>query len=160
LQYCCETVTSIICFLWQLNDAIKKSNFLKIQKLTFLSILSWARYVFLKFGWAVPWLRSLVAGLSPRRPGFAPGSIHVGLVVEKVSLGQAFLRVLRFSPVNISFHRLSSNSYHLGNALYADVSRNPRLGTRPTPSSGEKSSDRTRYNTPKKVSLYTGLFPS
>jgi hypothetical protein len=31
----------------------------------------------------------------------APGSIHVGLVVDKVALGQVFLRVLRFSPVNI-----------------------------------------------------------
>jgi hypothetical protein len=50
---------------------------------------------------AVPWLRSLIAGLSPRRPGFAPGSINVGFVVDKVALGQAFLRVLRFSPVNI-----------------------------------------------------------
>jgi hypothetical protein len=43
------------------------------------------------------WLRSLVAGLSPRRPG----SIHVGFVVDKVAPGQVFLRVLRFSPVNI-----------------------------------------------------------
>jgi hypothetical protein len=50
---------------------------------------------------AVAWLRSLVAGFSPRRPGFAPGSIHVGFVVDKVTLGQVFLRVLRFSPVNI-----------------------------------------------------------
>jgi hypothetical protein len=50
---------------------------------------------------AVPWLRSLVAGLSPRRPGFAPRSIHVGFVMDKVALGQVFLRVLRFSPVNI-----------------------------------------------------------
>jgi hypothetical protein len=64
----------------------------------------------------VPWLRSLVAGLSPRRPGFAPGSIHVGCVVDKVALRQVFLRVLRFSPVNKSFHRRSPNSYHLGNA--------------------------------------------
>jgi hypothetical protein len=63
---------------------------------------------------AVPWLRSLVAGLSPRRPWFAPGSIHVGFVVDKVALGQVFLRVLRFSPVSISFHRRSPNSYHLG----------------------------------------------
>jgi hypothetical protein len=46
---------------------------------------------------AVPWLRSLVTGLSPRRPGFAPGSIHVGFVVDNVALGQVFLRVLRFS---------------------------------------------------------------
>jgi hypothetical protein len=34
-------------------------------------------------GQAVPWLRSLVAGLSPRRPGFAPGSIHVEFVVDR-----------------------------------------------------------------------------
>jgi hypothetical protein len=27
---------------------------------------------------AVPWLRRLVAGLSPWRPGFDPGSVHVG----------------------------------------------------------------------------------
>jgi hypothetical protein len=65
---------------------------------------------------AVPWLRSLVAGLSPRRPRFAPGSIRVGFVVDKVALEQVFLKVLRFSPVNISFHRRSPNSYHLGNA--------------------------------------------
>jgi hypothetical protein len=50
---------------------------------------------------AVPWLRSLVAGLTPRRPGFALGSIHVEFVVDKVALGQVFLRVLRFSSVNI-----------------------------------------------------------
>jgi hypothetical protein len=36
--------------------------------------------------------------------------------MDKVALGQVFLRVLRFSPVNISFHRRSPNSYHLGNA--------------------------------------------
>jgi branched-subunit amino acid transport protein len=41
-----------------------------------------------------------------RRPltveaGFVPGSIHVEFLVDKVALGQVFLRVLRFSPVNI-----------------------------------------------------------
>jgi hypothetical protein len=50
---------------------------------------------------AVPWLKRLAAGLSPRRPGFAPGSIHVGFVVDKVALGQVFLRVLPFSPASI-----------------------------------------------------------
>jgi hypothetical protein len=55
----------------------------------------------LKVSKAVPWLRWLVAGLSLRRPGLAPGSIHVGFVVGKVALGQVFLRVLRFSPVSI-----------------------------------------------------------
>jgi hypothetical protein len=37
---------------------------------------------------AVPWLRQLVAGLSTRRPGFDPSSVHVGFVVDKVALGQ------------------------------------------------------------------------
>jgi hypothetical protein len=45
-------------------------------------------------------VKRLVAGLSLRRPGFAPGSIHVGFVVDRVAMGQVFLRVLRFSPVN------------------------------------------------------------
>jgi hypothetical protein len=39
-------------------------------------------------GLAVPWLRWLVAGLPPRRPGFDPGSVHVEFVVDKVALGQ------------------------------------------------------------------------
>jgi hypothetical protein len=50
---------------------------------------------------ALQWLKLLVGGLSPRRTGFAPGSIHVGFVVDKVALGQVFLPVLRFSPANI-----------------------------------------------------------
>jgi hypothetical protein len=49
----------------------------------------------------VPCLRWLAVGLTPRSPRFEPGSIHVGLVMDKVALGQVFLRVLRFSPVNI-----------------------------------------------------------
>jgi hypothetical protein len=39
---------------------------------------------------AVPRLRRLVADLPPRRPGFDPGSVHVGFVVDKVTLGQVF----------------------------------------------------------------------
>jgi hypothetical protein len=41
-------------------------------------------------------------GLSPRRLGFTPGSVRVEFVVDKVALGQVFLRVLRFFfPKNI-----------------------------------------------------------
>jgi hypothetical protein len=36
-----------------------------------------------------------------RWPGFDPVSVHVRFVVDKVALGQVFLRVLRFSPVNL-----------------------------------------------------------
>jgi hypothetical protein len=57
---------------------------------------------------AVPWLRQLVTGLSPRGPGFAPGSIRVGFMVDKVALRQVFLRVLRFSPVSIIQPSLST----------------------------------------------------
>jgi hypothetical protein len=46
------------------------------------------------------WLRRLEPGLSPRRPGFDPGSVRVGFAVNKVALGQVFPRVFRFSPVN------------------------------------------------------------
>jgi hypothetical protein len=40
-----------------------------------------------------------------------PGSVHVGFVVDKVTLGQVFLRALRFSPVNFIppvFHYLEN----------------------------------------------------
>jgi hypothetical protein len=36
---------------------------------------------------AMQWLRRLVASLSPRRPRFTPGPLHVGFVVDKVALG-------------------------------------------------------------------------
>jgi hypothetical protein len=50
---------------------------------------------------AVPWLRRLVVGPSPQRPGFDPGSVHVGFLVDTVALGQVFFpRVLRFSLVS------------------------------------------------------------
>jgi hypothetical protein len=35
---------------------------------------------------AVAWLGRLVAGLSPRRPGFVPWSVHVGFVADKEAL--------------------------------------------------------------------------
>jgi hypothetical protein len=63
---------------------------------------------------AVPWLRRLVAGLSPRIPVFAPGSVNVGFVVVNVALGQVFLRVRSLSPVSIFPPWLSILIYHLG----------------------------------------------
>jgi hypothetical protein len=72
---------------------------------------------------AVPYLRRLVAGFSPRMPGFAPRAAHVGFVVDKVALGQIFLRILRSSPVNIIpplFH-IHSYIWGMGNGLAAAV---------------------------------------
>jgi branched-subunit amino acid transport protein len=59
-------------------------------------------------------LRLLTAGLLPLWPRFKPRSVHVGFVVDKVTLGQVFLQVLQFSPVNIIPPWLSIIIYHLG----------------------------------------------
>jgi len=45
---------------------------------------------------SVLWLRWIVAGLSPRRPGFAPGPHHVGFLVDKVALGRFYPSYLVF----------------------------------------------------------------
>jgi hypothetical protein len=44
---------------------------------------------------------SLFVGLSPRRPVFDSRRVHVGILVDRVSPGQASLEKLRFCPVNI-----------------------------------------------------------
>jgi len=58
--------------------------------------LQWYRERALSF--AVSWLRRLVAGLSPRRPGFNPTTDNVGFVVDKVTVAGVFVRVLWSFP--------------------------------------------------------------
>jgi hypothetical protein len=57
----------------------------------------------------VPWFRRLVAGFSPRRTGFAPGSVHVGFVVDKVAMGQVF-----FSEFSTFLYRLGYEQFVAG----------------------------------------------
>jgi hypothetical protein len=52
-----------------------------------------------------------VAGFPPRRPGFEPGSGHVGFVVNKVALRQVFSEYFGF-PCQFAFHRLLHNHHH------------------------------------------------
>jgi len=40
-------------------------------------------------------------GLSPRRPGFDPRTVHVRSVAEKMAIEQVFLQILQFSSVSI-----------------------------------------------------------
>jgi hypothetical protein len=54
----------------------------------------------------VPWFRRLDAGLPARRPGFDPGSVYVGFVVDKVALGQVFPEYFGL-PLSFLFHRCS-----------------------------------------------------
>jgi len=49
----------------------------------------------------MPWLRQLVSGISPQRPGFDPRPMHVGYM-DYVDLTQASLLVLQFSPFGIN----------------------------------------------------------
>jgi hypothetical protein len=44
------------------------------------------------------WFWRLFAGLSARRPGFEPMSVHVRFVVNHVALGWYFYEYLRFPP--------------------------------------------------------------
>jgi hypothetical protein len=66
-------------------------------------------------GRAMPWLKRLVAGFPPRKPGFDPRSGHVGFVVDKVALGQIFSEYFGF-PCQSSFHRLLHNHHRSSGA--------------------------------------------
>jgi len=59
----------------------------------------------------MPRFRSLGAGISPGRPGFNPGPLHVEFVVDKVALGPDFLRVFRFSPASRILSVFSTHSF-------------------------------------------------
>jgi hypothetical protein len=79
---------------------------------SFQQILAYFRNEGIKNYEAVPQLRRLVAGLSTRRPGFAPKLVHVGFVMGKVELGQYVLRVVRFSCQYQFSGRSSEKSSH------------------------------------------------
>jgi hypothetical protein len=56
-----------------------------------------------------------VAGFPPRRPGFDPRSGHVGVVVDKVVLGQNFSKYFGF-PCQSLFHQLLHNHHRSSGA--------------------------------------------
>ena len=45
-------------------------------------------------------LKALVADISGRKLGFHLRTVHVGFVVDRVVLGQIYLRVFRFNPLS------------------------------------------------------------
>jgi hypothetical protein len=64
----------------------------------------------------LPLLRQLVSGLSSRIPVIDLRSFHVGFVVEKMTVGQVFLWVLRYYPVIIilpTLHTHLPSTHHL-----------------------------------------------
>jgi hypothetical protein len=70
----------------------------------------------------VPWLSRLVAVLSTRKTG----PVHVGFVVDKVTLGQVFLRVLLLSSVTV-IPPMVHVRFCINNILIRRT-RGPRLG--------------------------------
>jgi hypothetical protein len=77
---------------------------------------------------AVPWLRRLVPGLSPRMPGFASGSVRVGFVWKNWHWDRFLSEFFRF-PQCLSFHCGSSPLIYISrgewtiNPLVAAVQR-------------------------------------
>jgi hypothetical protein len=61
----------------------------------------------------MPWLRQLVTGLSLRRSKFAPGSVHVGFLVNREAFDRFFTEFFLFL-LSVSFQRGSAPIYHLG----------------------------------------------
>jgi hypothetical protein len=59
---------------------------------------------------AMPQLKQLVAGLSPRRPRLMPASMHVEFVVEKNGTGTGFSPSSSVVP-SLSFHHSSPCPY-------------------------------------------------
>jgi len=53
---------------------------------------------------SIPSLSWLDYSLLPYRPRFNPRPVHVGFVVDKVTLGQVFLQVLQVFPVSVIPH--------------------------------------------------------
>jgi hypothetical protein len=77
---------------------------------------------------AVPWLRRLVTGIPPRRPGFDPGSVHVGFVVDKLALGQVFppstsVFPCQFHPTGAPLLGKMEKNYHLSLHLHHMVAQ-------------------------------------
>jgi len=65
------------------------------ELVVFVARLGKVRLGLVRLG-TVPWLRRLVVGVSPRRPGCNPRPVYVEFVVDKVALG-----VLLFPPLSI-----------------------------------------------------------
>jgi hypothetical protein len=74
----------------------------------------------------MPWLRQLVAGLSPWKPGFVPRSVHVEFVMHRVTLRQVFLWVLHFTSSCHSSETLSHTT-DMNNKLQFSPSTPPPL---------------------------------
>lgn len=69
---------------------------------------------------AVPLLRRIYGTLSPRS-GFSLMEVHAVFVVDEVTIGKVFLRLLRVSPVFITPQMLDYHSfiYHLSHLILA-----------------------------------------
>jgi len=61
---------------------------------------------------SIPSLRWLDSSILPHRPWFNSRLVHVGFVVDKVTLGQVFLQVLQVLPVSVIPHYFIKSLIH------------------------------------------------
>jgi hypothetical protein len=67
----------------------------------------------------VLWLKLLVAGLSPRRPGFDPWSVHVRFVFDRVQIFSQYFKV----SLSVSFYHCSILIYLFTRRPYKEDKR-------------------------------------
>jgi len=84
---------------------------------------------------AVPWLWRLFTDHLPRRPGFDPISAHARFVVEKVALGEIFLRVLP----SFSCYCHSTNAPHSSPSTHCSYQKDKRAKPRNLPQNSSLS---------------------
>jgi len=109
----------------------------------------------------MPCLRRLVAGLSPRRPGFCPRTVHVGFAGDSMALEQVLLRVSVFlcyyssavysTPFSYSFVT-DFYSPSTGHTLHMRDKADSKL-----PGAGHEKVDRTNSR-PEDVAVLNGRF--
>jgi hypothetical protein len=99
----------------------------------------------------LPRLRRPIVGLTPRRAQISPRPVHMRFVMDKVPVGQVFLRELRFSSVNIIPLMLHTHSliYHRrrGPGWLRRFSASLRTGR-----SGDRMSVEARFSAPFQTS--------
>jgi hypothetical protein len=91
----CEVLRTAIIFVYSTNWLVSKTQMecvcLRAETLNIIQVN-------LKSLNNLPWLRWLIVGLSPWRPGFDPSSAHVRFMLDKVALGQVLSPRTSVSP--------------------------------------------------------------
>ena len=88
----CSSSPCVLLSQWAANGSLNDINWVVSTKREgFFSCMIWKLITFTQFNWisffkTIPFLRRLVASISPGRIGFDPRPVEIGFVVQKVTL--------------------------------------------------------------------------